>query len=59
MPEIVPLDAGGPSVRGLAVRLRWSDRGVFRIPRLVAGWAIGLAAFWAAIWIILSMGGVR
>jgi hypothetical protein len=48
MPEIVPLDAGGPSVRG-----------VFRIARLVAGWAVGLAAFWAAIWVILSVGGVR
>jgi hypothetical protein len=59
MPEIVPLDAGSPSVRGLAVRLRRSDRRVFRIPRLVAGWAVGLAAFWAAIWIILSVGGVR
>jgi hypothetical protein len=59
MLEIVPLDAGGPGVRGLAVRLLRSDRGVFRIPRLVAGWAVGLAAFWAAIWIILSVGGVR
>ena len=48
MPEIVPLDARGPSVRG-----------VFRILRPVAGWAVGLAAFLAAIWIILSMGGVR
>ena len=48
MPEIVPLDARGPSVRG-----------VFRVARLVVGWAVGLAAFWAAIWIILSVGGVR
>ena len=48
MPEIVPLDARGPSVRG-----------VFRILKPVAGWAVGLAAFWAAIWIILSVGGVR
>jgi hypothetical protein len=59
MPEIVPLDARGPGVRGLATRLRRSDRDVFRIPRLAAGWAVGLAAFWAAIWIILSVGGVR
>jgi hypothetical protein len=41
------------------MRIRRSDRGVFRIPRLVAGWAVGLAAFWATIWIILSFGGVR
>jgi len=41
------------------VRIRRSDRGVFRIPRQLAGWAVGLAAFWAAIWIILSVGGVR
>lgn len=53
MPEIVPLDAGSPSIRGLATRLRRSDRGVFRIPRLVAGWGIGLAAFWLAVWIIV------
>ena len=49
----------GPTVRDLAVRLRWSERGVFRIPRRVATWALGLAAFWATIWIILSVGGVR
>jgi hypothetical protein len=59
MLEIVPLDARGPGVHGLATRLRRSDRSVFRIPRLVAGWAVGLAAFWVAIWIILSVGGVR
>jgi hypothetical protein len=51
--EIVPLDARGPRVRGLAGRLRRSDRGVFRIPRLLAGWAVGLAAFWVAVWIIV------
>ena len=55
----MPLNASGPSVRDLAVRLRRSDRGVFRIPRLLMGWAVGLAAFWATIWIILSVGGVR
>jgi hypothetical protein len=59
MPEIVPLHGSAPTVRDLAVRLRWSDRGVFRIPRQLAAWAVGLAAFWAAIWIILSVGGVR
>jgi hypothetical protein len=48
MPEIVPLNRSGPSLRDLAVRLRWS-----RIPRLVASWTVGLAAFWAAIWIIV------
>ena len=53
MPEIVPLDAGSPSIRGLATRLRRSDREIFRIPRLVAGWGIGLAAFWLAVWIIV------
>jgi hypothetical protein len=53
MPEIVPLDAGGPSIRDLATRLRRSDRAVFRIPRLAAGWAVGLAAFWVAVWIIV------
>lgn len=53
MPEIVPLDAGSPSIRGLATRLRRSDRGVFRIPRLLVGWTIGLAAFWVAVWIIV------
>jgi hypothetical protein len=41
MPEILPLDA---------VR---RDRVVFRITRRLAGWAVGLAAFWAAIWIIV------
>jgi hypothetical protein len=46
--EIVPLNGSGPSVRELAVRLRWS-----RTPRLVAGWAVGLAAFWVAVWIIV------
>jgi hypothetical protein len=35
------------------MRLRRSERGVFRIPRLLATWAIGLAAFWAAVWIIV------
>jgi hypothetical protein len=40
-------------MRGLAARLRWSDRGVFRIPRLMAAWSVGLAAFWAAVWIIV------
>jgi hypothetical protein len=53
MPEIVPLDAGGPSIRDLPTRLRRSDRAVFRIPRLAAGWAVGLAVFWAAVWIIV------
>jgi hypothetical protein len=57
--EIVPLDRSGPGVRDLAVRLRWSERGVFRILRLVAGWTVGLAVFWAAIWLILSVGDVR
>lgn len=52
MLEIVPL-SGRPTVRGLAARLRWSDRGVFRIPRLMATWAIGLAAFSAAVWFIV------
>jgi hypothetical protein len=59
MPEIVPLGDGRPTVRDLAVRLRRSDRWVFRLSRQLAGWAVGLAAFWAAIWIILSVGGVR
>jgi hypothetical protein len=59
MPEIVPLRDGPPTVRDLAVRLRRSDRGVFRIARQLVGWAVGLAAFWMAIWIILSVGGVR
>ena len=58
-PVLVPLDEDAPTVRDLAVRLRWSERGVFRIPRRVATWALGLAAFWATIWIILSVGGVR
>jgi hypothetical protein len=53
MPEIVPLDAGGPSIRDLPTRLRRSDRAVFRIPRLAAGWAVGLAVFWMAVWIIV------
>jgi hypothetical protein len=48
MPEIVPLNGSGPSVRDLGVRVRRS-----RIPRLVVGWTIGLAAFWAAIWFIV------
>ena len=59
LPELVRLHDDGPTVRDLAVRLRWSERGVFRIPRRVATWALGLAAFWATIWIILSVGGVR
>jgi hypothetical protein len=42
MPEIVPLDA-----------VRRGDRVVFRITRRLAGWAAGLAAFCAAIWIIV------
>jgi hypothetical protein len=59
MPEFVPLSDAGPSMRHLAVRLRWSDRGGFRIARQFVGWAVGLAAFWTAVWIILSVGGVR
>jgi|GEM_PF-2881289 len=51
--EIVPLDRSGLSVRDLVARLRWSDRSVFRIPRLLAGWTVGLAAFSAAVWIIV------
>jgi hypothetical protein len=46
--EIVPLNGSGPSIRDFAVRLRWS-----RIPRLMASWVIGLAVFWATIWIIV------
>jgi len=57
--EIVPLNGSGASVRDLAVRLRRSDRGAFRMLRLAVVWAVGLAAFWAAIWVILSLGGVR
>jgi hypothetical protein len=49
----VPLSASRPGVRDLAARLRWSDRVVFRIPRLLAGWTVGLTAFCAAIWIIV------
>jgi hypothetical protein len=58
MPEIIPLGSG-PSVRDLPVRIRRSDRGVFRLSRQVAGWAVGLAAFWGVVWVILSVGGVR
>jgi hypothetical protein len=58
LPELVPLHEA-PRVRDLAVRIRWSDRGVFRIPRRLAAWTLGLAAFWATVWIILSVGGVR
>ena len=39
--EIVPLAA-----------LR-RDRVVFQISRRLAGWTVGLAAFWAAIWIVV------
>jgi hypothetical protein len=39
--EIVPLDA---------VR---RDRVLFQISRRLAGWAVGLAAFWAAIWLVV------
>jgi hypothetical protein len=39
--EIVPLKA---------VR---RDRVVFQISRRLAGWAVGLAAFWAAIWLVV------
>ena len=59
MPEIVLLRDGPPTVRDLAVRLRWSERGVFRLSRLFAGWAVGLAAFWGVVWVILSVGGIR
>jgi anti-sigma factor RsiW len=41
MPEIVPLDAVP------------RDRAVLRISRRLAGWAIGLAVFWATIWIVV------
>ena len=41
MPEIVPLDA-----------LR-RDRVVFQISRRLAGWTVGLAAFWATIWLVV------
>ena len=50
---------GGPTVRDIAVRLRWSERGLFRVPRRVAGWAVGVAAFWGLVWIILSIGALR
>lgn len=41
MPEIVPLDA---------VR---RERVLFQISRRLAGWAVGLAVFWATIWIVV------
>ena len=59
MPEVVPLYERGPSVRHLAVRLRRSHRGGFRVARRLVGWTVGLAAFWGVVWVILSFGGVR
>ena len=60
LPPFVPASEWPrPSVRDLAVRLRRSERGVFPIARRMVSWAVGLAAFWAAVWVILSVGGVR
>jgi hypothetical protein len=59
MPEFVPLDASGPRVRDLPALLRRSHRGLFPIARRLAGWAVGLAAFWALVWIIVSGGALR
>jgi hypothetical protein len=46
----------GPTVRGLAKRLRRRRRALFRISRHFAGWAVSLGAFWGLVWIILSVG---
>lgn len=42
------------SLRKLSVRLRWSKRDRFRIPRLIAGWALLVAFFWSVIWFVSS-----
>jgi hypothetical protein len=46
-------------IRDFAARLRWSQRSWFRIPRLLAGWALVAALFWGALWLVFSSGALR
>lgn len=50
---------GRGSVRDFLARVRWSERGCFRIPRLLARYALAAALFCSAIWLVLSAGGLR
>ena len=47
------------SLRDFAARVRWSQRSRFRIPRVLAGWALVAALFWGVLWIIFSSGAAR
>jgi hypothetical protein len=46
-------------VRDFVARLRWSQRSRFRIPRLLAGWALVAALFLGALWVVFSSGALR
>ena len=47
------------TIGDLARKLRWSQRGVFPVLRRTAAWAIGIAAFFAVVWVIATVGPVR
>jgi hypothetical protein len=40
------------SLRKLAARIRWSRSDRFRIPRILARWALLLAVVWGVIWFV-------
>ena len=50
---------GRGSLRDFVARVRWSERGCFRIPRLLARYTLAAALFCSAIWLVLSAGGLR
>jgi hypothetical protein len=58
-PQPIVLDYAGGGVRDFAARVRWSQRNRFRIPRLLAGWALAGVLFCGVVWLIVSSGALR
>jgi hypothetical protein len=58
-PLVLVYENEGGRVRDFAARMRWSQRGRFRIPRFLARWALVAGAFWGVLWLIFSTGALR
>jgi hypothetical protein len=60
VPDLLPIGyAERRTIRDLADRLRWSERGVFPALRRTVLWAFGVVAFLGVVWVILAVGVVR